>query len=184
MERPGPTPSPACSDRASSSGVWGWRTACQSGVSFSLPTATRLSACVFFGLHRTPRCGGFGRVSGWGVTQAWLGTRTRPGSGDRCGRCLQECRVWSLHEPRPCLWTCRGGQPLGLPLGLLAGAARGQPARGRTHQVGVWLLAPLVDTWSQRQAPGPGGRDLSWVCREGGAFFGGEGHGSGAFASK
>lgn len=120
-------------------GCGGGRRHVQGGACLSLPTATGLFACVFFG--GDPKMQWL-RGSFWVRCDTGLvGTRTWLGCGDPCGWCSQECRVWSLHEPRPRLWTCCGGQPLGLPLGLLAGAALGQPARGRTHQVGVWHRA-------------------------------------------
>lgn len=52
--------------------------------------------------------------------------------------CLQGCCVWSLHESCPCLWTCCGGQLLGLPLDLLAGPIPGQCICRTACQVGMW----------------------------------------------
>uniref|UniRef100_A0A8C0Q9D9 Aquaporin 8 n=1 Tax=Canis lupus familiaris TaxID=9615 RepID=A0A8C0Q9D9_CANLF len=64
------------------------------------------------GRHQREDAGPSGSILHWLCRH-----RGHPGGG---------CCVWSLHESCPCLWTCRGGQSLGLPLDLLAGPAPGQ----------------------------------------------------------
>ncbi|XP_061009974.1 aquaporin-8 isoform X2 [Dama dama] len=90
------------------------------------------------------------------------------------------CCVWSMHESCPGLRTCHGGQPLGLPLDLLAGPPPGQPACRSAHQALHWRCenssnpkgtvrlrwwnscCPRDPQWTH---PGPQMRQLCISCR-------------------